>query len=68
MQSTSATRSWAIFERLSSEDFRNEVLQAMVIEAHISRSKYRHVVASIRFLAAMTTFGFTYFAILSIAS
>jgi len=54
------------FERLAPRQFRNQVLRGMLIEAHISTSKYRHVIASIRLLAAAAPLGFAYLTVLQL--
>ena len=36
------------FDRRAAEGFRNQVLIGMMVEAHISKSTYRHVIASIK--------------------
>jgi len=40
----------------------------MMVEAHISKSKYRHVIASIKLLPAAAPLGFAYVAALGIAT
>jgi hypothetical protein len=39
----------------------------MMVEAHISKSKYRHVIGSIKPLTAAAPFGFAYMAAFGIA-
>ena len=56
------------FDRRAAEGFRNQVLIGMMIEAHISRSKYRHVIASIKLLAATAPPGFAHAAAPGIAA
>jgi hypothetical protein len=55
------------FDRRAAEGFRNQVLIGMMVEAHISRSKYRHVIASIKLLAAAAPLGSAYVPALGIA-
>ena len=40
----------------------------MMVEAHVSKSKYRHVIASIRRLTAAAPLGFAYVAALGMAT
>lgn len=47
---------------------RNQVLIGMMVEAHISTSKYRHVIASIKLLTAAAPLGFAYVSALEIAT
>ena len=56
------------FDRRAAESFRNQVLIGMMVEAHISKSKYRHVIASIKLLTAAAPLGFAYLAALGIAT
>lgn len=56
------------FGRRAAEGFRNQVLIGMMVEAHISKSKYRHVIASIKLLTAAAPLGFAYVAALRIAT
>ena len=56
------------FDREAAEDFRNQVLIGMMVEAHISKSKYRHVIASIKLLTGAAPLGFAYVAALGIAT
>jgi len=55
-------------DRLAVEGFRNQVLIGMMVEAHISKSRYRHVIASIKLLTAAAPLGFAYVAALGIAT
>jgi len=56
------------FGRRAAEGFRNQVLIGMMVQAHNSKSKYRHVVASIKLLTAAVPLGFAYVAALGIAT
>jgi hypothetical protein len=56
------------FDRRAAEGFRNQVLIGMMVEAHISTSKYLHVIASIKLLRAAAPLGFAYVAALRIAT
>jgi hypothetical protein len=56
------------FDRGAAEGFRNQVLIGMMVEAHIPRSKYRHVIASIKLLTATAPLGFACEAALGIAT
>ena len=56
------------FGRRAAEGFRNQVLIGMMAGAHISKSKYRHVIASIKLLTAAAPLGFAYAAALGIAT
>lgn len=56
------------FGRRAAEGFRNQVLIAMMAGAHISKSRYRHVIASIKLLTAAAPLGFAYAAALGIAT
>jgi len=56
------------FDRQAAEGFRNQVLIGMMVEAHISKSKYRHVIASIKLLTAAAPLGSAYVAALGIAT
>ena len=56
------------FGRRAAEGFRNQVLIGMMVEAHISKSKYRHVIASIKLLTAAAPLGSAYVAALGIAT
>jgi hypothetical protein len=56
------------FGRRAAEGFRNQVLIGMMVEAHISKSKYRHVIASIKLLTAAAPLGFAYVAALGITT
>jgi hypothetical protein len=56
------------FERLGCQSFRNQILHGMVIEANISTVKYRHVIASIRLLAAVAPMGLAYLALVQLAT
>ena len=56
------------FGRPAAEGFRNQVLIGMMVEAHISKSKYRHVIASIKLLAAAAPLGSAYVSALGIAT
>jgi hypothetical protein len=40
----------------------------MMVEAHISRSTYRHVIASVKLLTAAAPLGFVYVAALGMAT
>jgi hypothetical protein len=55
------------FDRRAAEGFRNQVPIGMMIEAHISESRYRHVIASFKLLTAAAPFGSAYMAALGIA-
>ena len=48
--------------RASRHESRNQVLTGIMAEAHISRSGYRHVIASIKLLTAAAPHGFAYVA------
>jgi len=52
----------------AAEGFRNQVLIGMMVEAHISKSKYRYVIASIKLLTAAAPLGFAYVAALGITT
>jgi hypothetical protein len=54
--------------RRAAEGFRNQVLIGMMVQAHISKSKYRHVIASIKLLTAAAPPGSAYVAALGIAT
>ena len=56
------------FGRRAAEGLRNQVLIGMMVEAHISKSKYRHVIASIKLLTAAAPLGFAYVAALGITT
>jgi hypothetical protein len=56
------------FDRRAAEGFRNQVLIGMMAGAHISKSKYRHVIASIKLLTAAAPLGSAYVAALGIAT
>jgi hypothetical protein len=56
------------FDRLASRDYRDQVLKGMLIEAHISAAKYRHVIASIRLLAVAAPLGFACLAVVEVAT
>ncbi len=56
------------FDRRAVEGFRNQVLIGMMVEAHISKSRYRHVIASIKLLTAVAPLGSAYVAALGIAT
>jgi hypothetical protein len=56
------------FDRRPAEGFRNQVLIGMMVEAHISKSKYRYVIASIKLLTAAAPLGFAYVAALGITT
>jgi hypothetical protein len=56
------------FGRRAAEGFRNQVLIAMMVQAHISKSKYRHVIASIKLLTAAAPPGSAYVAALGITT
>jgi len=56
------------FDRRAAEGFRNQVLIGMMVEAHISKSKYRYVIASIKLLTAAAPLGFAYVAALGITT
>ena len=52
----------------AAEGFRNRVLIAMMVQAHISRSRYRHVIASSKQPAAAAPPGSAHVAALGIAT
>jgi hypothetical protein len=54
------------FDRRVAEGFRNQMLIGMMVETHISKSKYRHVIASIKLLTAAAPLGSAYVAALGI--
>ena len=54
--------------RRAAEGFRNQVLIGMMAGAHISTSRYRHVIASTRLLTAAAPLGSAYVAALGIAT
>ena len=54
--------------RRAAEGFRNQVLIGMMVQAHISKSKYRHVIASIKLLTAAAPPGSAYVAAPGIAT
>ena len=54
--------------RASRHEARNQVLIGMMVEAHISKSRYRHVIASIKSLTAAAPLGSAYVAALGIAT
>jgi hypothetical protein len=56
------------FDCRAAEGFRNQVLIGMMVEAHISKSKYRHVIASIKLVTAAAPLGFASAAALGIAT
>ena len=56
------------FDRRAAEGFRNQVLIGMMVEAHIFKSRYRHVIASIKLLMAAAPLGFAYVVALGIAT
>jgi hypothetical protein len=56
------------FDRRAAEGFRNQELIGMMVEAHISKSKYRHVIASIKLLTAAAPLGSAYVAALGITT
>jgi hypothetical protein len=56
------------FDRRAAEGFGNQVLIGMMVEAHISKSKYRHVIASIKLPTAAAPLGSAYVAALGIAT
>ena len=56
------------FGRRAAEGFRNQVLIAMMIAAHISKSRYRQVIASIKLLTATAPPGSAYVAAPGIAT
>jgi hypothetical protein len=56
------------FGRRAAEGFRNQVLIAMMVAAHISKSRYRHVIASIKLLTAAAPLGTAYVAAPGIAT
>jgi hypothetical protein len=56
------------FGRRAAGAFRNQLLIGMMVEAHISKSKYRHVIASIKLLTAAAPLGSAYVAALGIAT
>jgi hypothetical protein len=55
-------------DRRAAEGFRNQVLIGMMVGTHISRFKYRHVIASIKLLIAAAPLGFAYVAAHGIAA
>jgi hypothetical protein len=50
------------FDRRAAEGLRNQVLIGMMAGAHISKSRYRHVIASIKLLTAAAPLGSAYVA------
>jgi hypothetical protein len=54
--------------RASRHEPRNQVLIGMMAAAHISKSRYRQVIASIKLLTAAAPPGFVYVAALGIAT
>ena len=56
------------FGRRAAEGFRNQVLIGMMAAARIFRSRYRHVIASIKLLTAAAPLGSAYVAALGIAT
>lgn len=56
------------FDRRAAEGSRDQVLIGMMIKAHISRSRYRHVIASIKLLRAAAPPGSASVAALGIAT
>ena len=54
--------------RASRHKPRNQVLIGMMAEAHISKSRYRHVIASVKLLTAAAPLGLVYVAALGIAA
>jgi hypothetical protein len=56
------------FGRRAAGAFRNQLLIGMMVEAHISKSKYRHVIASIKLLTAAAPLGSAYVAALGTAT
>ena len=54
--------------RASRHKSRNQVLIGMMVEVRISKSRYRHVIASIKLLRAAAPPGFAYVAVLGIAT
>jgi hypothetical protein len=56
------------FDRRAAGGFRNQVLIAMMVAARISKSRYRHVIASIKLLTAAAPPGSAYVAALGIAA
>ena len=54
--------------RASRDEPRNQVLIGMMAGAHISRPRYRHLIASIKLLRAAAPPGFAYVAVLGIAT
>ena len=54
--------------RASGHKPRNQVLTGMMAEAHISKPRYRHVIASIKLLTAAAPPGFAYGAAPGIAA
>ena len=63
------TGAWeACSVRASRHEPRNQVLMGMMVEAHIGKSRYRHVVASTKLLTAAAPLGFAYVAALGIAT
>jgi hypothetical protein len=55
-------------DRRAAEGFRNQVLIGTMVAAHISKSRYRHVIASIKLLTAAAPLGFAYVPSLGIAT
>ena len=63
------TGAWeACSVRASRHEPRNQVMIGMMVEAHISKSKYRHVIASIKLLTAAAPLGFACVAARGIAT
>ena len=63
------TGAWeACSVRASGHKPRNQVLTGMMVEAHISKPRYRHVIASIKLLTAAAPLGFAYVAAPGIAT
>ena len=56
------------FDCRAAEGFRNQVLIGTMVEAHMSKSKYRHVIASIKLVTASALLGFASAAALGIAT
>ena len=54
--------------RVSHHEPRNQVLIGMMAGAHISKLKYRHVIASIKLLTAAVPLGLAYVAARGIAT
>ena len=54
--------------RASPHEPRDQVLIGMMVQAHISKSRYRHIIASIKLLRAAAPPGFAYVAVLGIAT